>query len=56
MSFLATFINYVFFVDIELTEEGAQAIADIIKTNTTIAELSLSTELKDALKAVPHIF
>ena len=29
------------FVENELTEEGAQAVADIIKTNATITELSL---------------
>ena len=32
----------------ELTEEGAQAIADIIKANTTITELNLFAKLKDS--------
>ena len=40
----------------ELTAEGAQAVADIIKANTTITELSLSTELIDAPKAAIHMF
>ena len=32
----------------ELTDEGAQSVADIIKANTTITELDLSAKLKDS--------